>query len=169
MQLVDTLAADPENCADGGEGLRRIAVEAVVGDDDVTQAGRELVGHVVQNGVDPSLIERGDAVDVCDERSMEQVGGGEAVLKGNGTPDGVGDGRDGIGAKGSAAPRVVVAQCRPQADAALVQGVLEGEVAQPLATDNPVHKTLVPGHLLGQDRVTPINSESGMLTHGGPP
>jgi hypothetical protein len=57
VQLVDTLAADIQSCTDGGEGLRGTAVEAVVGDDDVTQARGELSGQVVQEGVDLRAVE----------------------------------------------------------------------------------------------------------------
>jgi hypothetical protein len=167
MQLVDTLAADTQDRADGGKGLRGMAVEAVVGDDDVTEAGGELSGQVVQSGADLSTIESVDYVDVRDPERVERVSGRETVLEGNGTPDGVGDGRHGVRAEGGAALRIVVAQGRPQTDAALVQGILEGKRAQPLAPDDPVDEPLVLGHLLSQNVVTPISGEAGILTHGG--
>jgi hypothetical protein len=108
VELVDALAADSQDRADGRESLRGVAVEAVVGDDDVTQTGGELSGQVVQDGLDLSAVESLELPAVRDPRGMAQVRARETALEGDGPPDSVGDGRDGVAAERDAAPGIVV-------------------------------------------------------------
>jgi hypothetical protein len=167
VKLMDALAADSEGAADGGEGLGRAAIQAMVGNDDVLQAKRELSGQAVQGGIRLSPLKGLDLVTIHDQGNIRPVGMKETVLKGDGAPDGMGDGWNSVGAEGGAALGVVVAQGRPQADAPLVQGILEGKGTQPLAPDNPMDEPFVLGHLRLCDAVSFLTDNCGRLAHGG--
>jgi len=83
----------------------------------------------VQGRVDLSTVEGLELAAVVDPGGTGRVQVRETVLEYDSPPDGVGDGRDGVAAEGGATLGVVVVEGRPEADAALVQSILEGEVA----------------------------------------
>ena len=55
------------------------------------------------------------------------------------SPDGLGDGGDGVGGEGGAPTGVVALKSLPKGDAAHVQGLGVGETPKPLAPHHPVH------------------------------
>jgi len=167
VELMDALAADTEGATNGGQGQGRVAVETVMGDDDVSKAGRELCDEVAQGSVDQGVVKGADVVGSGVGRNIDAGRARETVLKIDRPPDGVGNGRDGVGAEGGTSLRVVVSERGPEADAPLMEGMVEGQVAQPLAPYNPMDERFVLGHLLGQDAVPPISVDGGILGHSG--
>lgn len=150
MQLVDALATDPQGRADGGEGLGVSAGQAVVGDDHLTPAGRQLPHEGAQGSADLSPLEALAQVGVGgrEETGAEVGPRGLRPRGGDRVPDRVGDRRDRVGAEAGAAGRIVTAQGVPQAEAPGVQGIGEGEGAAPLLADDPADQPVVAGHLL---------------------
>ena len=73
------------------------------------------------------------------------------MLLGDGTPDGVSDCRDGVGAESRPSGAVVALQSTPETKTPFVQSIGKGQLAKPLLSDDPADQPLVLGQLFAGD------------------
>jgi hypothetical protein len=162
VEVLDTLASDAEALSDLGEGLRGQAAEAlpeaIVGDDDQTQARRERAEQAVELGLDLPTVELlGNVGQIIRQSERLILVGGQVwpsqpddrSVLGDRVPDGTLDRDDGIGAEPGPSRGIVALERVPEPDPSRLDGLLEGQAAKTLSADHPMNQALVLGHLLG--------------------
>ena len=152
VELLHALAGQTEPGADGGEALRRVCAQPVVGHDDVVQAGWE----VGDEGAESAL--HVEAVEFLHPIGGRQGGRGPLwgcptcpLIVGDSSPHRAGNGRDRVGAELGAPAGIVVLEGLPEPDPSGVESIGEGQPAAPLLAHDPAHQAFVGGHLGARD------------------
>jgi len=113
VQLVDPLAADADCVANSGEGLGWVVGQAIVGDDDFSQTGGQLLDGVPERAVDLCPMDQIDRIDVSGRHRLQAGRARRTMVGSDGAPDGAGDGGDRIGTEGDTPLGIIAAKGRP--------------------------------------------------------
>ena len=152
------LPTDAEPLSDRGEGPRWLSIQTGVPDHHLLERRRQLPDERPDRALDlgplDPLDRRAGRIDQLDRPPPGPTHRDRPHPRpGDRRPDRPPNGRDRVGTEAGPAARVIPDQGSPQPEPALVQGVGERQLPQPLLAHHPAHQPLVPRQLLSRARL----------------